>query len=61
MLVVLQASSQAYPEQGDGHKESWERQAMELHQRAIEAATSQEGCKPRGPVSGGLPVFYRYP
>lgn len=56
-----QASSQTHPEPGDGHEESRERQAVELHPRAAETAAAEEGRQPRGAGSGRLHVFYRYP
>lgn len=56
-----QASSQTHLEPGDGHEESRERQAVELHPRAAETAAAEEGRQPRGAGSGRLHVFYRYP
>lgn len=42
----LKASSQTHSEQSDGHQESWERQNVELHQRAAQTATVEEGRQP---------------
>lgn len=57
----LKASSQTHAEQSDGHQESWERQNVELHQRAAQTATVEEGRQPWGAGSGGLHVLHRYP
>lgn len=46
MTCHFQTSSQTHPEQSDGDQKSRERQDVELHQRAAQAAAAEEGRRP---------------